>query len=245
VSSWLLRVDKRKLSFKSVRTQKSYPNNGLVIYVYGGLWSSVQQVSSKTELWKASSPESVFHVIHKEIMSLPKTVLCKFFMNGFCKNGQACSYAHGYDDMIDTSKVAQYSVVTPAKQGVTCRNILMNGHCPFGDNCKFTHYEDDLRVSNKSIGMDASKFKTKVCIHWLNGCCNRGVRCNFIHKFETASVVEFPTLQEAQKPKPIIKIQEPKIQEPKTVLKTKASTDAPPLVRMPVSTNYWDTLAAV
>uniref|UniRef100_A0A6C0EEW0 C3H1-type domain-containing protein n=1 Tax=viral metagenome TaxID=1070528 RepID=A0A6C0EEW0_9ZZZZ len=55
----------------------------------------------------------------------------------------------------------------------------MENRCEFGDDCWYSH---DLPESQASV--PSSKFKTKVCKHFLNGWCKLEDECHFIHPDE-------------------------------------------------------------
>ncbi|MCQ2816551.1 MAG: zinc finger CCCH domain-containing protein [archaeon] len=63
-----------------------------------------------------------------------KTELCKFFeMNGFCKFGDKCAYAHGKEEL--RSKVTKSSAYRSRK----CTQFFEKGFCPYGSRCQFAH----------------------------------------------------------------------------------------------------------
>jgi hypothetical protein len=67
-----------------------------------------------------------------------------------------------------------------------CRNWENGGTCTHGSMCLFAHGEEQLRSFNKndqfrSLPVDKTKFKTKLCINWMNGGCKFGDRCHFAH----------------------------------------------------------------
>lgn len=184
-------------------------------------------------------------------MSLPKSVICKHWANGWCKNDAlTCSFAHGQDDLINTN-VASYAIARERIVDVKnlCHNILATGTCPFGDNCKYPHHVDQLiekRVPAQKAPMDPSKFRTKVCRHWENGHCTRGKTCNFLHKYEVNSFKDFPTLEILKTVQQVVEVKlVPKTEteiktktKPKTELKTKPKTELE-------TANYWNLLETV
>ena len=67
-----------------------------------------------------------------------------------------------------------------------CRNWENGGTCTHGSMCLFAHGEEQLRSFNKNdqfrcLPVDKTKFKTKLCINWMNGGCKFGDRCHFAH----------------------------------------------------------------
>ena len=63
-----------------------------------------------------------------------KTELCKYYeINGFCKYGDCCAYAHGKENL--RSKVTN----TTAYRTKKCVQFFENGYCPYGNRCQFAH----------------------------------------------------------------------------------------------------------
>ena len=63
-----------------------------------------------------------------------KTELCKYFeINGYCKYGDKCAYAHGKENL--RSKVTNSTSYRTRK----CVQFFENGYCPYGNRCQFAH----------------------------------------------------------------------------------------------------------
>ena len=63
-----------------------------------------------------------------------KTELCKYYeINGFCKFGEKCAYAHGKENL--RSKVTNSTAYRTRK----CVQFFENGYCPYGNRCQFAH----------------------------------------------------------------------------------------------------------
>ena len=63
-----------------------------------------------------------------------KTELCKYYeINGFCKYGNRCAYAHGKENL--RSKVTNSTAYRTRK----CSQFFENGYCPYGNRCQFAH----------------------------------------------------------------------------------------------------------
>jgi hypothetical protein len=63
-----------------------------------------------------------------------KTELCKYYeINGFCKFGDRCAYAHGKENL--RSKVTNSSAYRTKK----CFQFFEQGYCPYGSRCQFAH----------------------------------------------------------------------------------------------------------
>jgi len=63
-----------------------------------------------------------------------KTELCKYFsINGFCKFGENCAYAHGIENL--RSKVTNSEFYRTKN----CVSFFEKGFCPYGNRCQFRH----------------------------------------------------------------------------------------------------------
>ena len=72
-----------------------------------------------------------------------KTELCKFFeINGHCKYGDNCAYAHGIENL--RSKVTNSTAYRTRK----CIQFFENGYCPYGSRCQFQHQLQSNIVNN-------------------------------------------------------------------------------------------------
>ena len=72
-----------------------------------------------------------------------KTELCKYFeINGYCKYGDNCAYAHGKENL--RSKVTN----TTAYRTRKCVQFFENGYCPYGNRCQFAHQLESNILNN-------------------------------------------------------------------------------------------------
>ena len=72
-----------------------------------------------------------------------KTELCKYYeINGFCKYGDKCAYAHGKENL--RSKVTNSTAYRTKK----CVQFFENGYCPYGNRCQFAHQLTSNIVNN-------------------------------------------------------------------------------------------------
>ena len=72
-----------------------------------------------------------------------KTELCKYFeINGFCKYGDKCAYAHGKENL--RSKVTNSTAYRTRK----CVQFFENGYCPYGNRCQFAHQLTSNIINN-------------------------------------------------------------------------------------------------
>merc|ERR1712014_59975 len=66
-----------------------------------------------------------------------KTLPCRHFERGFCGNGDACTFAHGMQDL--------RTVPRPANAKTTLCRHHEKGQCRMGSNCSFAHGIEELR----------------------------------------------------------------------------------------------------
>ena len=72
-----------------------------------------------------------------------KTELCKYYeINGFCKYGDNCAYAHGKENL--RSKITN----TTAYRTKKCVQFFQNGYCPYGNRCQFAHQITSNIINN-------------------------------------------------------------------------------------------------
>ena len=72
-----------------------------------------------------------------------KTELCKYYeINGFCKYGDNCAYAHGKENL--RSKITN----TTAYRTKKCSQFFQNGYCPYGNRCQFAHQISSNIINN-------------------------------------------------------------------------------------------------
>ena len=100
-----------------------------------------------------------------------KTELCKFYqINGNCKYGDSCAYAHGLDNL--RSKVTNSTAYRTRK----CNQFFEKGYCPYGSRCQFQHQLKsniinnpyDKKMTYKTILETLSKFENVENIKKLN-----------------------------------------------------------------------------
>jgi len=65
-----------------------------------------------------------------------KTVPCKFFLMGHCKEGENCRFSH--DKLPTTLSTPSRSTSSPPRAPVPCK-FFAQGNCHNGDRCKFAH----------------------------------------------------------------------------------------------------------
>lgn len=82
-----------------------------------------------------------------------KTELCKYYeINGYCKYGNKCAYAHGKENL--RSKVTNTTYYRTKK----CVQFYEQGYCPYGNRCQFAHQLKSNIINNPyDRGMTYSK----------------------------------------------------------------------------------------
>ncbi|CAE7756810.1 ZFP36 [Symbiodinium pilosum] len=87
-----------------------------------------------------------------------KRTLCRFFLDGFCANGNACTFAHG-----------EHELQQPTEGGTWV--FIPSGASP-------TQNMDYSSVSAMPV---SSLQKTQLCAYFEAGSCKKGARCTFAH----------------------------------------------------------------
>ncbi|UJR22773.1 hypothetical protein I4U23_025805 [Adineta vaga] len=79
-----------------------------------------------------------------------KTELCRsYHETGFCKYGEKCQFAHGYNEIRSLNRHPKYKTVL-------CRTYHCTGYCPYGPRCHFVHDQCTETLSCKSISPSSS-----------------------------------------------------------------------------------------
>ena len=85
-------------------------------------------------IYKYSQMKTKFKSQASDFKIKYKTELCKYFeINGYCKFGDNCAYAHGAENL--RSKVTNSTSYRTRK----CVQFFENGYCPYGNRCQFAH----------------------------------------------------------------------------------------------------------
>ncbi|CAF3680372.1 unnamed protein product [Rotaria socialis] len=81
-----------------------------------------------------------------------KTELCRsYHETGFCKYGEKCQFAHGYNEIRSLNRHPKYKTVL-------CRTYHCTGYCPYGPRCHFLHDECSSDASSCSTISPSSSF---------------------------------------------------------------------------------------
>lgn len=87
-----------------------------------------------------------------------KLMLCRYYESGKCERGSACWFAHGRDELRHPHKHAS----------------RQEAHAPMRHEP--SHEEDDQQQCP-----DEALFKTRMCVYFQQGRCQRGTACTFAH----------------------------------------------------------------
>ncbi len=106
-----------------------------------------------------------------------KTELCKYYeINGFCKFGDNCAYAHGKENL--RAKVTN-SISYKTKK---CVQFFVNGFCPYGNRCQFDHALKSNIINNPSDNNNISYIKTMKTLSKFNN-------------FDNVNIIDTPRLK--------------------------------------------------
>lgn len=106
---------------------------------------------------------------------LNKTQLCAFHMNGACRFGTACNFAHSPSEIRQPPNFSKTML---------CKEFY-EGRC-HDPNCKFAHSQSEMRIARRSTP----------CAWHAQGACRNGSHCPYAHDApakpigETAAVPE-------------------------------------------------------
>ena len=107
-----------------------------------------------------------------------KTRPCLHFINEQCDKGDKCTFAHSPRDL----------KLTRCRYGIECHNK--------NDKCEYYHQQcehpwtawrrlcqlEKTKVSSKAVCEVVTKpQKTRPCLHFINGRCDKGDKCSFAH----------------------------------------------------------------
>lgn len=96
---------------------------------------------------------------------LHKTRLCVYSIQGSCRLGSKCSFAHTASEVQEAPNLHKTQLCEAYAAG-GCDNL----------NCSFAHGEEELRLS--------PNFKNKLCKWFGKGKCRNGNECGFAHGIE-------------------------------------------------------------
>ena len=96
--------------------------------------SKDSEKSTSHEDIEENSPKQPYKTNSNDFKIKYKTELCKYYeINGYCKYGDNCAYAHGKENL--RSKVTHSTYYRTKK----CVQFFTYGFCPYGNRCQFAH----------------------------------------------------------------------------------------------------------
>lgn len=139
-----------------------------------------------------------------------KTQICKYFLQGTCQKGTACSFAHGEHELntaappqmgAEAAAMAEFNALVAGGAGgkaggkgfkTRMCNYFMMGTCTKGEACTFAHGEHEMQpggnpnagmpmMSASADGSTSSGFKTRMCKFFMMGQCQKGEACSYAH----------------------------------------------------------------
>ncbi|KAI8646259.1 hypothetical protein BD408DRAFT_337220, partial [Parasitella parasitica] len=119
-------------------------------------------------------------------------VTCRFFANGYCKDGDACTFKHDMADVVARPNPKKNIVCEFFKTGSCCKfDACDYSHDLKLEPCKFFHLNnncrnDDCPYSHSPLNQDMLAKLTSLTgpcyFYHLKGVCNEGDVCHFSHE---------------------------------------------------------------
>lgn len=136
-----------------------------------------------------------------------KTRVCLKYLEGNCRNGEHCTFAHGAEDLREPPPNWQ-DLVREKDRGSgswkddmnqrvkICNKFYIGEECPYGENCNYVHerppnFKSDMAKDQReslaiTIGTtdsdELSFWKTRLCRKYeITGQCPFGEKCNYAH----------------------------------------------------------------
>mmetsp|Transcript_35976 Transcript_35976/g.86629 ORF Transcript_35976/g.86629 Transcript_35976/m.86629 type:complete len:232 (+) Transcript_35976:53-748(+) len=94
-----------------------------------------------------------------------KTKMCPALLEGGCRRGKSCTYAHSEDELVPAPDLSKT---------VMCVLFACTNTCSRGDQCKYAHGAEELRVTPLC-------YKSRQCWGWQAGNCTKGDACTYAH----------------------------------------------------------------
>ncbi|TRY72381.1 hypothetical protein TCAL_04745 [Tigriopus californicus] len=102
-----------------------------------------------------------------------KTILCKYYLKGFCIHESKCSFAHGLNELKLTERDKLNKSHSKFK-AEPCRNVYDSKFCQFGPKCIFAHSIGELQ--------NPDNFKRLPCKYWgRRRDCHLADNCFYAH----------------------------------------------------------------
>ena len=131
---------------------------------------------------------------------LPSTSMpCKFFPEGRCMKGSACSFSHlerGESTSPSSFQLPLHSKTITTTSFSPCR-FFLEGRCTKGVACPFKHPEQlGSRLPTSHLPSNHAE-AVSVCTFFLKGMCNNGRFCRFHHPEPSDIAAPFSPSQHA------------------------------------------------
>lgn len=97
-------------------------------------------------------------------MMFHKTKICPHLIEGVCKRGESCNFAHSQSELKEVPNLKKTRV---------CQ-LFQIGKCNMGNLCSFAHGEQELRST-------PDFYKTSLCNAFLKGNCKMRDKCRYAH----------------------------------------------------------------
>merc|ERR1712241_1488918 len=122
--------------------------------------------------------------------SAPKRTICKFWEQGICTQGEACTWAHGYEEIGQPTAVAVHTPVVVKGKSPHAPVAYAGGGCKGGSSSsgkvgfrptivapvRISGIDDRPRQDAPKLGI-----KRSMCKFWLENACTKGEECTFAH----------------------------------------------------------------
>jgi len=150
-------------------------------------------------------PKAETNDSHSVFGSAVKRTFCKFWQEGKCSKGEACTFAHAEHEIgqpiVDSSwapaahKGQSNDFGNAVARKKTLCRFWQEGKCAKGSGCTYAHGEQEIgqpinaeatrlgttrRVTDVGIG-NTIGVKWTLCKFWQDGKCSRGEACTFAH----------------------------------------------------------------
>ena len=128
----------------------------------------------------ASPPNNTIINNHKQ--QIGKIEYCKFYQQGYCRNGDECPFAH------QILPPLEISASSPQQTTLEVCPFFLKGECKYGDKCRFTHekrkHSNGGSLQGRHLLNEESlqKFAQIPCKYYVQqGQCPFGDACYYKH----------------------------------------------------------------
>jgi len=133
-----------------------------------------------------------------------KRTLCKFWLEGKCRNGDLCTWAHGEHELSNVPLQDEGVLMSapPTQTKRTLCKFWQEGKCDKGELCTWAHGEEDMGtpfIDELALQMlqeqalqeqfvaeaaQSAPVKKTLCKFWQQGVCDKGELCTWAHGVE-------------------------------------------------------------